>query len=492
MLLLGIDLGTSSIKVSVVDAARQECIGSAHYPDSESGIIANQPGWAEQSPEMWWEHVQLAILKLNAQRKYNPKDIAAIGIAYQMHGLVIIDNEQKSLRNSIIWCDSRAVEIGDKAFTEIGKEKCLLHLLNSPGNFTASKLAWVKKNEKSLFDKTDKIMLPGDFIAMKFTGNITTSIAALSEGVMWDFQQNELSKDVFGYYGFSSALIPEVREVFTEHGKVATHIAASLSLREGIPVTYKAGDQPNNALSLNVLEPGEVAATAGTSGVIYGVSDQLTYDKASRINTFAHVNYTTDQKRLGVLLCINGTGILNRWIKNIAGKEMSYQQLNEAAQTISAGSDGVQILPFGNGAERMLSNKTVQAHIHNIDFNKHSQNHLFRAAQEGIAFAFRYGLDIMRENGMDPKVIRAGKANMFLSDVFTESFVNTLDVPVEMYNCDGSVGAAIGAGIGAKIYACPKEAFQQFKPINLVEPVKGNKYNQLYNLWLERLEKKLI
>lgn len=491
MLLLGIDLGTSSIKVSVVDAATQECIGSAHYPDSESGIIANQPGWAEQSPEMWWEHVQLAILKLNAQRKYNPKDIAAIGIAYQMHGLVIVDNEQKSLRNSIIWCDSRAVEIGDKAFTEIGKEKCLLHLLNSPGNFTASKLAWVKKNEKSLYDKTDKIMLPGDFIAMKLTGNITTSIAALSEGVMWDFQQNELSKDVFGYYGFSSALIPEVREVFTEHGKVATDVAASLSLREGIPVTYKAGDQPNNALSLNVLEPGEVAATAGTSGVIYGVSDQLTYDNASRINTFAHVNYTTDQKRLGVLLCINGTGILNRWIKNIAGKEMSYQQLNDAAQTISAGSDGVQILPFGNGAERMLSNKTVQAHFHNIDFNKHSQNHLFRAAQEGIAFAFRYGLDIMRENGMDPKVIRAGKANMFLSDVFTKSFVNTLDVPVEMYNSDGSVGAAIGAGIGAKIYTSSKEAFQQFKPIKLVEPVKGNKYNHLYNLWLERLEKQL-
>lgn len=240
-----------------------------------------------------------------------------------------------------------------------------------------------------------------------------------------------------------------------------------------------------------MLEPGEVAATAGTSGVIYGVSDQLTYDNASRINTFAHVNYTTDQKRLGVLLCINGTGILNRWIKNIAGKEMSYQQLNDAAQTISAGSDGVQILPFGNGAERMLSNKTVQAHFHNIDFNKHSQNHLFRAAQEGIAFAFRYGLDIMRENGMDPKVIRAGKANMFLSDVFTKSFVNTLDVPVEMYNSDGSVGAAIGAGIGAKIYTSSKEAFQQFKPIKLVEPVKGNKYNHLYNLWLERLEKQL-
>ena len=500
MLLLGIDIGTSSIKVSVVDSATQQCIGSAKYPETESDIIAPQPGWAEQSPDMWWKHVQLAILKLHAQQKYNPSDIAAIGIAYQMHGLVMVDKEQNVLRNSIIWCDSRAVQIGDKAFEEIGKEKCLLHLLNSPGNFTASKLAWVKQNEPDVYAKVDKIMLPGDFIAMKLTGEVTTSISALSEGVFWDFQQNELSKDVFECYGLSTSFIPEVKEVFAEHGKLSSAIASALSLKAAIPVTYKAGDQPNNALSLNVLEPGEVAATAGTSGVIYGVSDQLTYDNESRINTFAHVNYKAPspqggegrgEARLGVLLCINGTGILNRWIKNIAGKELSYQQINDEAKTINAGSDGLLLFPFGNGAERMLNNKTVQSHIHNIDLNKHSNAHLYRAAQEGIAFAFRYGLDIMRENGMNPQVIRAGKANMFLSDVFTEAFVNTLNVPVEMYNCDGSVGTAIGAGIGAKIYTCPKEAFQHFKPVQLLEPTNNKVYDECYSRWLQQLQKQL-
>ncbi len=491
MLLLGIDIGTSSIKVSVVDAATQQCIQSAHYPETESEIIAPQPGWAEQSPEMWWEHVQLAILKLHAQRKYNPSDIAAIGIAYQMHGLVMVDAAQNVLRNSIIWCDSRAVEIGDKAFEEIGKEKCLLHLLNSPGNFTASKLAWVKQNEPDVYAKVDKIMLPGDFIAMKLTGEITTSISALSEGVFWDFQQNELSKDVFDYYELSASFIPEIKEVFADHGRLLTIVAATLSLKAGIPVTYKAGDQPNNALSLNVLEPGEVAATAGTSGVIYGVSDQLTYDNESRVNTFAHVNYTTEQKRVGVLLCINGTGILNRWIKNIAGEGLGYQQINDEAKVIKTGSEGLLLFPFGNGAERMLNNRTVQAHIHNIDLNKHSNAHLYRAAQEGIAFAFRYGLDIMRVNGMNPQVIRAGKANMFLSDVFTEAFVNTLNVPVEMYNCDGSVGAATGAGIGAKIYTCPKEAFKHFKPVQLVVPTNHKVYDECYGRWLEQLQKQL-
>lgn len=491
MLLLGIDIGTSSIKVAVVDAATQQCIDSAQYPEEETGIIAPHPGWAEQSPDTWWEHVQLAILKLHAKRKYDPKDIAAIGIAYQMHGLVMVDKEQQVLRNSIIWCDSRAVEIGDNAFAAIGKEKCLLHLLNSPGNFTASKLAWVKQKEPAVFAKADKILLPGDFIAMKLTGNITTSISALSEGVFWDFQQNELSKDVMEYYGFASTLIPEIKPVFAEHGRVTAAIASSLSLREGIPVSYKAGDQPNNALSLNVLEPGEVAATAGTSGVIYGVSDQLTYDNESRVNTFAHVNYSEEAKRLGVLLCINGTGILNRWVKNISGDGLGYDAINSIAANIAVGSDGLMIYPFGNGAERILNNRTVQAHIQNIDLNKHGQAHLFRAAQEGIVFAFRYGLDIMRSNGMNPTVIRAGKANMFLSNIFTSTFSGTLNVPVEMYETDGSIGAATGAGLGARIYACPKEAFQNAKPVALVEPVSHSLYDEHYAHWLGQLQKHL-
>ncbi len=491
MLLLGIDLGTSSVKVSVIDASSQQTVASARYPETEAEIISVHPGWAEQSPDTWWEQVQLAVLKLHAQRAYNPSDIGAIGIAYQMHGLVAVDNEQQVLRNSIIWCDSRAVATGEKAFAAIGRDKCLLHLLNSPGNFTASKLAWVKEHEPAVFEKIDKVMLPGDFIAMKLTGTISTSIEALSEGIFWDFKENDLSKDVFDFYGFSRSLIPEIRDVFSIHGQLMEKVAASLSLRTGIPVTYKAGDQPNNALSLNVLEPGEVAATAGTSGVIYGVSDQLAYDQESRINTFAHVNYTTEQRRLGVLLCINGTGILNRWVKNISGDQLSYQELNTKAAGVVPGSEGVLVFPFGNGAERMLNNRVLNAQLLNIDFNKHGIAHVYRAAQEGIVFAFRYGLDIMRQNGMQPGVIRAGKANMFLSDVFTAAFVNTLNVPVELYQCDGSHGAAIGSGIGAGIYKNPAEAFSNFAPVERVSPETGHGYEALYGRWLEQLEKNL-
>jgi len=491
MLLLGIDIGTSSVKVSVVDTYSQRCIVSAQFPETEAEIISKQPGWAEQSPDDWWHHTKLAIQKANATKLYDPAKINAIGIAYQMHGLVCIDKKQQLLRNSIIWCDSRAVKLGNKAFDTIGPEKCLSHLLNSPGNFTAAKLAWVKENEPAVYEKIYKIMLPGDFIAMKFTGEITTSISALSEGVFWDFKKDALSADVFKHFDFKKSFIPEVNPVFGEHGKLLSAVANELALTAGIPITYKAGDQPNNALSLNVMEPGEVAATAGTSGVIYSVADTLVHDKLSRINSFAHVNYTNKEKRVGVLLCINGTGILNKWVKNIAGNNTDYATINNLAATIKPGSDGLIVLPFGNGAERMLQNKIVHSHIHNIDFNIHTPAHIYRAAQEGIAFAFRYGLDIIRENGIEPLVIKAGHANMFLSDVFTESFVNATGVPVELYNCDGSVGAALGAGIGAGLYSDAKQAFGKFVPVRSVKPKMKAAYDDMYMKWKQVLESHL-
>lgn len=490
MLLLGIDIGTSSVKVSVVDASTQKTVATAQYPDTESPITALQLGWAEQSPQMWWEQTQKAIELCNSSKKYNPLDISAIGIAYQMHGLVLVNKDQKLLRDSIIWCDSRAVEIGEKAFDTIGHEQCLSHLLNSPGNFTASKLAWVKKNEPEIYSQIDKIMLPGDFIAMKLSGEITTSISALSEGVFFDFKTNSLSKDVIEYYGFSESLFPSIQPVFSNHGGVLASVSQQLGLKAGIPIAYKAGDQPNNALSLNVLNPGEVAATAGTSGVIYGVSDELTYDPQSRVNTFAHVNYTEQQKSLGVLLCINGTGSLYRWTKNLFGSAVSYTQMNELAAKAPMGSDGLRILPFGNGAERMLNNELPGVHLQNIDLNLHTQAHIFRAVQEGIACAFRYGVDIMRENGMSPKIIRAGKANLFLSDLFAQTFVNATGIPVELYNNDGSVGAALGAGIGANIFASPAEAFAKMERIQVIEPTSTN-FEPVYQEWKDLLLKQL-
>ncbi|ANH81490.1 carbohydrate kinase [Niabella ginsenosidivorans] len=490
MLLLGIDLGTSSVKVAVVDGATRQTLATAQYPDTERDIISLQPGWAEQSPERWWEDVKMAIKKVNQTGRYNKNDIGAIGISYQMHGLVLLDKDGGVLRNSIIWCDSRAVPYGARAFEALGTTYCLQHLLNAPGNFTAAKLAWVKEKEPDVFEKTDKILLPGDFIAQRLTGTVTTTPSALSEGIFWDFKSNALSGAVMDYFGFDREHIPEVKDVFTTHGNLSKAVADELSLNEGIPVSYKAGDQPNNALSLNVFEPGDVAATAGTSGVIYGVSDQLTYDAQSRVNGFAHVNHSKDRTRIGVLLCLNGTGILNRWIKNMTGNT-GYSQMNELAASVKPGSEGLLVLPFGNGAERVLNNRIIGAHIRYIDLNKHSNAHMIRAGQEGIAFSFRYGLDIMRSNGMEPAVIKAGHTNMFLSPVFTEAFVNATAVPVELYDCDGSTGAALGAGIGSGYFSDTADAFKKQEVLNSVQPAQTRLYDDLYGKWKQLLDKEL-
>ena len=488
MYLLGYDIGSSSVKASLVDAQSGRCVASAFYPKSEAAIIANKPGWAEQEPSSWWENLKLATADVLAASAADPKDIKAIGISYQMHGLVCVDKDLNVLRPSIIWCDSRAVPYGQKAFDEIGHEACLSHLLNSPGNFTASKLAWVKENEPELYSKIYMIMLPGDYIAMKLTGEVCTTISGLSEGMMWDFSENAPAQILLDYYGIDRSLIADIRPTFSEQGRVTAAAAAELGLAEGTPVTYRAGDQPNNALSLNVFNPGEIASTAGTSGVVYGVLGEVNYDPKSRVNTFAHVNHTEDQTRLGVLLCINGTGILNSWMKrNAAPEGISYAQMNDLAATAPIGSAGVSILPFGNGAERMLENREVGSSIHGVNFNIHSQAHLLRAAQEGIVFSFKYGIEVMEQMGMNVNKIHAGHANMFLSPIFRNTLAGVTGAVIELYDTDGSVGAAKGAGIGAGIYKDNTEAFSTLEKLAVIEPSDTQEYKDAYEVWKSRL-----
>lgn len=494
MYLLGCDIGSSSVKASIVDANNGQTVASDFYPKDEASINAPKPGWAEQNPEQWWTDLKHAIKGALSKSHVHGDEIKAIGISYQMHGLVVVDKNKEVLRPSIIWCDSRAVPYGERALQNIGKKKCLEHLLNSPGNFTASKLAWIKEYEPSLYDQIYKIMLPGDYIAMRMTGEIGTTIPGLSEGIFWDFKNDCISEDIMQYYGFNKNLIPTIKPTFGFQGELTSGVATELGLKKGTPVTYRAGDQPNNALSLNVLNPGEIAATAGTSGVVYGVNGNVNYDTLSRVNTFAHVNHSAEQNRLGVLLCINGVGILNSWVKrNISPAGITYDEQNELAATIPIGSDGLSVIPFGNGAERMLQNKQTESSIHGLNFNIHNNAHIIRAAQEGIVFSFKYGMDIMNAMGIDIGVIRAGNANMFLSPIFRNTLAGVTGTVIELYDTDGSVGAAKGAGIGAGIYKSQEEAFSSLKKMNVIEPdgLKADKYVAAYEVWKERLERVL-
>ena len=494
MFLLGYDIGSSSVKASLVDIETGICKASAFSPKKEMPIQAMHSGWAEQDPDQWWQNLKLATREVLGKSGAVNTDIKAIGISYQMHGLVCIDKDYQVLRPSIIWCDSRAVGIGEKAFAVIGKEKCLSHLLNSPGNFTASKLRWVYENEPSLYERIYKIMLPGDFIAMKLTGEVSTTVSGLSEGILWDFINNQPSADLMNYYGIKKELLPEILPTFSVQGKVSTSCARETGLPAGIPIAYRAGDQPNNAFSLKVLQPGEIAATAGTSGVVYGVSGSVQYDPQSRVNTFAHVNHEKNSTRLGVLLCINGTGILNSWLKyNMGYEQGGYEAMNQDAGQVPVGSAGLAILPFGNGAERMLGNKNPGSLFSNIDFNRHTRAHVARAAQEGIVFSFKYGMEIMEQIGIQPGMIRAGHANMFLSPLFREALACISGAQIELYNTDGSQGAALGAGVGAGFYKSFQDAFNGLKKILTVEPdhTKVPAYQEAYGNWQNLLKRNI-
>ena len=505
MYLLGYDVGSSSVKASLVEVESGKCVASAFYPKHENTIISLKAGWAEQDPESWWENLKLATADvLDQVRQGIPgqagndgvvmagddrPSIAAIGISYQMHGLVCVDKDGKLLRNSIIWCDSRAVPYGDAAFQALGSEKCLGHLLNSPGNFTAAKLAWVKENEPEIFDRIDKIMLPGDYIAFRLTGKIRTTVSGLSEGMFWDFKENRPASFLMDWFGFDEGVLPEICPTFSEQGRLGFQAAQELGLQEGIPVTYRAGDQPNNALSLNVFEPGDIAATAGTSGVVYGVSGKVDYDPLSRVNTFAHVNHTSEDPRLGILLCVNGTGIANAWVRrNVVPRGMMYDEMNAAAEEVPVGSGGVGVYPFGNGAERMLGNKETGFGVFGLNFNVHTWKHLLRATQEGIVFSFKYGIDIMEEMGMKVGVVRAGRANMFLSPIFRDTLASVTGAVIELLDTDGAAGAAKGAGIGAGIYKDHNEAFSTLERLAVIEPAADpSPYLEAYSIWKDNL-----
>lgn len=502
MITLGYDIGSSSIKAALYDVNAGKEKGHATFPKNEMEITSQFQGWAEQDPNNWWEAVTLATKELLLKTKTNPADIKAIGISYQMHGLVLVDKEQNILRPSIIWCDSRAVQIGNKAFDNIGKEKCLKYLLNSPGNFTASKLRWVIENEPEIFEKVYKFLLPGDYIAMMLSGEVTTTTTGLSEGILWNFKNDEPAKFLMEKYGISETLLPKIVPGFGEQCLLSKKASEQLGLKVGIPITYRAGDQPNNAFSLNVLRPNEIASTAGTSGVIYGVSEEIKYDPESRVNTFIHVNHTKDLRRLGILLCINGTGISYNWIRKIlfkpvldqAAQTVSYEEINKLAEQIQIGSEELIFIPFGNGAERMLYNQELGASFERINFNIHSQSHMVRSVLEGVAFSFYYGINILNDLAVKPQVIRAGMANMFLSETFRKTIATLSGAEIQLYNTDGALGAARAAAYGAGFYNSFDEAFKDLECLKTVEPDLKNEseYKSAYEKWNIELQKKLI
>ena len=489
MYYLGLDIGSSSVKAALVEISSGKSIGVVQEPSEEMSMFAQKNGWAEQKPEDWWLHTCNAIARLKQQYNVSRTQIKGIGISYQMHGLVLVDKSGKVLRKSIIWCDSRAVDIGNNAFKEIGEDVCTTHLLNSPANFTASKLKWVQENEPEIYNQIYKFMLPGDYIAFKFSNKINTTISGLSEGIFWDFKKQKIANFLFDSYGINTSLVPDIVDTFGEQSKVDKKGEQQSGIAAGTPIYYRAGDQPNNALSLNVFHPGEVAATGGTSGVVYAVTNTLSVKESSRVNNFAHVNYQKGSSvRIGKLLCINGAGIQYRWLLNNLALS-SYEEMNTLASEIPVGSDGVCLIPFGNGAERMLNNKEIGTRIVNMNLNNHHKGHICRAALEGIAFSFVYGIEILKSDGIDASVIRAGNDNLFRSEIFANTVATLIEQEIEIFNTTGAIGAARAANLHTGDFESFGKSIMDNDHVMTYMPFKDKQpYIDAFKNWKKELE----
>ncbi|MDP5172530.1 MAG: FGGY family carbohydrate kinase [Bacteroidia bacterium] len=490
MYFIGYDIGNANIKAALFDGESNRVVEVIQYPNTGMDMISRRTGWAEQQPELWWMHFCMATRKLLSQTGVNPAEIEAIGIAYQMHGLVLIDSDGQVLRPAIIWCDGRAVKIGQQAFEEIGEKYCLENFLNSPGNFTASKLKWVKDHEPDIYQKIDKVMLPGDFIAYKLTGEKQTTVSGLSEAILWNFQEKRIAHEVLDYFELSSDVLPGCVPTFSIQGRVSQEAADLTGLASGTPLSYRAGDQPNNALSLNVLNPGEIAAISDTSGVVYGIVDRPTFDMESRVNAFAHVNYEENFDRIGVLLCINGAGTLYHWMKHqVAHHSHDYPNMERMAASVPPGADGLVMLPFGNGAERMLDNRNVNAQLANLQFNRHKRAHLYRAALEGVGFAFAEGVNLLKAMGLETNVIRVGNDNMFQSNIFATTIATLLNCEIEVVDTTGAIGAARAAGVATGYYASLQEALSGVHTSTVYEPdADSAPVEHAYHAWQSWLQ----
>ena len=316
---------------------------------------------------------------------------------------------------------------------------------------------------------------------------MTTTKTGLSEGMLWDYKNNSVADFLLKYYEIDSSLIPKIVPTFGFQCKLNKKGSSECGLLEDIPIYYRAGDQPNNALSLNVLNPGEIAATAGTSGVVFAVTDNVKTNESERINNFLHVNINNSIS-LGKLLCINGAGIQYAKLKNELNIN-SYDEMNKLSSVVEVGSKQLTYLPFGNGSERMLNNINVGSKMLNFDINIHKKEHVIRATLEGIAFAFVYGMQILINDGVKPKVIRAGNDNLFKSKVFGETISTLINTDIEIYETTGAFGAARAVDLRNRDFNKFENNIIENDFLRTFSPQPNlNDYKNAYNLWVEKLE----
>ncbi|MGE5677394.1 MAG: xylulokinase [Pseudomonadota bacterium] len=480
MYYLGIDLGTSSVKVLAIDD-NNEIAGEStrEYP-----VFFPQDKWAEQDPKDWWEQTVLAVRELVQKLSIPEGQVRAISFSGQMHGLVALDGDNRVLTPAILWCDQRTQEECNEITDFFGQERLGLYTGNKAlTGFTAPKLLWVKKHLPHIFTEIRHILLPKDYIRLMLTGEYATDMSDASGMLLLDVKNRRWSKEMLDFIGITELQLPKLYESYEVTGVVTEEARKELGLSGEILVVGGAGDQAAGAIGTGAVEDGIVSVNLGTSGVVFAAHEEYTMDRENRLHAFCHAN--GKYHSMGVML--SAASCLKWWTESIQ-PGTGFDSLLEEAAGVEPGSGKLIFLPYLMGERTPYSDPDAKGCFVGMSATT-TRGHMTRAVLEGVIFGLYDSLRILQEQGAPIKQLRVigGGAR---SQLWKQTLADIFGYEVEEINTNqgGALGAAILAATGAGRYASVDAGCREMiRVINRVSPISGNveKYKRIYPLYVE-------
>lgn len=472
---IGIDLGTSAVKVLLLSEKGIEKTASREYP-----LIFPKDGWSEQNPEDWYKQTMEALKEVLTN--IDTSQVKSVSFSGQMHGLVLLDENDNVIRPAILWNDGRTDKETDYLNNVIGKDK----LLENTGNiafagFTAPKILWVKENEPENFAKICKIMLPKDYISYMLTGNLCTDVSDASGTLYFDVGNRKWSQYMISILGIKEEMLPKVLESCECAGIIKKDVANELGLPEDVKVIIGAGDNAAAAIGTGTVKDGDCNISLGTSGTIFVVSDKFSYDKVNAIHSFcsASGNYHYMACMLSAASCCNW------WIEKILGTK-DYRSVDKVSHKL--GENEVFWLPYLMGERSPLNDPYARAAFIGMSLAT-TKDEMSLAVLEGVAFALRQNLDIIRSLGVEvteSRVCGGGSKDALWLRIIASVLNVKLTVPVLQEGA--ALGAALLAAKGvmdASEYETLAEKLTQKEKTVLPEPELVEKYNSKYETFLK-------
>ena len=482
---IGIDVGTGGTRAVLVDEKGAVLASATH---EHLPFASPQNGWAEQDPHDWWNACKQALGKLLEESAVQKTEIAAIGLTGQMHGAVLLDENDEVLRHALIWCDQRTQEECDELDKTVGTKR-LVELTSNPAltNFTLTKLMWVRTHEPEIWKRFRSFLLPKDYIRLQLTGVRATDVSDASGTLLLDVANRRWSQEMLKATRLDARCLPQLFESQQVVGTITAHAALETGLAEGTPVVAGAGDQAAGAIGMGIVKAGDVSATIGTSGVVFAATDQPFLDPQGRLHTFCHAI----PNRWHVMGVTQAAGLSLRWFRDTFGivngvTESPYESLSREASAIPAGADGVLWAPYLMGERTPHLDSEVRGALIGLAAS-HGRGHIIRAILEGVAFSLKDTLTIFAEIGVPVNDIRLGGGGA-LSPLWRQIQADVYAKPVSQLKAEQGAahGAAVLAGVGAGLWTSVDDACSRFVRIaSIVEPMKqsSEKLQSQYRLY---------